>query len=88
MSVKHVKITARPSHRVRAEAWIQERSGRRESDPSPKGVLFTARLTIDVTPALRSRIKVAAFQGGTTVAELVRELLEESFPDSKGSSAS
>jgi hypothetical protein len=36
---------------------------------------------VDVTPALRGRIKVAAFRAGVTVAELVRGLLEERFPD-------
>jgi len=38
-----------------------------------------ARLTIDVTPEMRARIKVAAFQSETTVAELVRRLLEREF---------
>ena len=33
---------------------------------------FTARLTIDVTPALRGRIKIAAFQRGVTVADMLR----------------
>jgi len=36
-----------------------------------------------VTPALRGRIKVAAFRTGVTVAELVRGLLEERFPDTE-----
>ena len=41
---------------------------------------FTARLTIDVTPDLRGRIKVAAFRRGTTVAEMLRDLLSREFP--------
>ena len=41
---------------------------------------FTARLTIDVTPDLRGRIKVAAFQRGITVAEILRDLLSREFP--------
>ena len=36
---------------------------------------FTARLTIDITPELRGRIKVAAFRRGVTVAVMLRELL-------------
>ena len=40
---------------------------------------YTARLTIDVTPALRSRIKVIAFQQGLTVAEMLRGLLEREY---------
>lgn len=41
---------------------------------------FTARLTIDVTPDLRGRIKIAAFQRGITVADMLRELLAREFP--------
>ena len=40
---------------------------------------FTARLTIDVTPALRGRIKVIAFERGDTAAEMLRELLEREY---------
>ena len=43
--------------------------------------LYTARLTIDVTPALRARIKVDAFTRGITVAEMLRDLLEHEFPE-------
>lgn len=45
---------------------------------------FTARLTIDVTPELRGRIKVVAFQRGTTVAEMLRDLLDREFPANEG----
>lgn len=41
---------------------------------------FTARLTIDVTPDLRGRIKIAAFQRGVTVADMLRDLLSREFP--------
>lgn len=41
---------------------------------------FTARLTIDITPALRGRIKIIAFQRGITVADMLRELLARAFP--------
>jgi hypothetical protein len=40
---------------------------------------FTARLTIDVTPALRARIKIAAFWRGLTVGDTLRELLDREF---------
>lgn len=45
---------------------------------------FTARLTIDVTPGLRGRIKIAAFQRGVTVADMLRELLAREFPQPPG----
>ena len=44
---------------------------------------FTARLTIDVTPGLRGRIKVIAFQRGVTAADMLRELLEREFPEAR-----
>lgn len=42
---------------------------------------FTARLTIDVTPALRGRIKVIAFRRGITAADMLRALLEREYPE-------
>jgi hypothetical protein len=45
---------------------------------------FTARLTIDITPELRGRIKVAAFQRGKTVADMLRDLLAREFPADDG----
>jgi hypothetical protein len=39
---------------------------------------FTARLVTDVKPALRGRIKIATFQRGVTVADMLRALLADS----------
>ncbi|MFK9892497.1 hypothetical protein ACJEND_24380, partial [Escherichia coli] len=36
------------------------------------------------TPALRSRIKIAAFQRGETVADMLRTLLAREFPETDG----
>jgi len=44
-----------------------------------RATLFTARLTIDVTPELRGRIKLAALRRGVTAAEMLRELLEREY---------
>ncbi len=65
-----------------AESWIKapETRARRADDASA----FTARLTIDVTPALRGRIKVAAFRRGVTVADMLRDLLAREFPADPG----
>ena len=63
----------------RIEAWIRRGTEDRKATV-PRADIFTARLTIDVTPELRGRIKVAAFEQGTTVAELLRILLEKTFP--------
>ena len=48
---------------------------------------FSARLTIDVTPALRGRIKIAAFQRGLTVADMLRALLDREFPADGGAAS-
>ena len=73
------RFAARPGD---AESWVKT------PQPAPPrgGVAagFTARLTIDVTPALRGRIKVAAFGRGVTVTDMLRDLLAREFPDSDG----
>ena len=59
------------------ETWIKatdDPRGRRS-----EAMAYTARLTIDITPELRGRIKVAAFQRGVTVADMLRELLSREF---------
>lgn len=63
------------------EHWIKAADAApRSSDPGA----FSARLTIDVTPDLRARIKVAAFRRGVTVADALRELLAREFPPNSG----
>ena len=68
-----------------ADAWV------RTPEPTPprdtEAGRFTARLTIDVTPEQRGRIKVAAFQRGLTVADMLRDLLAREFPESEGDAA-
>ena len=75
-------FAARPSD---PDTWVR-RPDQRPSNGA-KADLFTARLTIDVTPELRGRNKVAAFQSGITVAEMLRDLLSREFPDDVGGSA-
>ena len=75
-----VPFAARPRD---PEAWV------RAPEPGPmpgtgKADVYTARLTIDVTPALRGRIKVAAFTRGMTVADMLRAMLEQAFPEPRG----
>jgi hypothetical protein len=64
------------------ESWIktpEAHTGRADG-----ATAFTARLTIDVTPALRGRIKIAAFRRGVTVADMLRHLLAREFPADPG----
>jgi hypothetical protein len=64
-----------------ADNWVKAPDG-----PQPANIrsAFAARLTIDITPELRGRIKVAAFRRGITVADMLRDLLDREFPDSGG----
>lgn len=65
------------------EHWIKAADApSRDGDPAR----FTARLTIDITPELRGRIKIAAFQRGVTVADMLRDLLAREFPTDEGDS--
>jgi len=61
-----------------ASAWVHHDAA---SGPPPRGAVHTARLTLDVTPALRGRIKVIAFRSGITAADMLRELLEREYPE-------
>lgn len=73
------RFAARPAD---PESWVKSA----ETSP-PHGASaanFTARLTIDVTPELRGRIKIAAFQRGQTVADMLRDLLGRAFPPVQG----
>jgi hypothetical protein len=59
-----------------ATTWIRQADA---PELAVKASIYTARLTIDVTPALRGRIKVIAFKRGVTAAEMLRELLEREY---------
>jgi len=76
-TAKRIAIGARPPANPHAEAWIRQG----DADAPKRADLYTARLTLDITPALRARIKVSAFTQGVTVADLLRGLLERAFPE-------
>ncbi len=69
------RFASRPSD---PESWIKTTETQRD------GKAFTARLTIDITPELRGRIKVAAFRRGVTAADMLRDLLAREFPPTDG----
>jgi hypothetical protein len=68
-----------------SDTWVRTPAPRPNN--GAKADLFTARLTIDVAPELRGRIKVAAFQRGITVADMLRDLLSREFPENAGGAA-
>lgn len=64
------------------EGWI------RTPDPTSSSNvvadLYTARLTVDIKPAFRGRTKIATFEHGVTVAEMLRDLLTRELSDTDG----
>jgi hypothetical protein len=64
------------------ESWIK--SAETQSLGKTDATAFTARLTIDITPELRGRIKIVAFRRGVTVADMLRDLLSREFPPTEG----
>ncbi|MFU0506376.1 hypothetical protein [Pseudaminobacter sp. NGMCC 1.201702] len=72
-------FAARPTD---PDDWIK--AAEQPSSKPSSGPGFTARLTIDITPDLRGRIKIAAFQRGVTVADMLRDLLAREFPQTPG----
>ena len=72
-------FAARPAD---PEGWIRAGDARPARDGAVTA--HSARLTIDITPELRGRIKIAAFGRGVTVADMLRDLLAREFPDISG----
>lgn len=60
-----------------ADQWVRsaEQPALSVAQPNPN----TARLTIDITPDLRRRLKLAALQQGQTVADMLRALFEREY---------
>uniref|UniRef100_E6VPU7 Plasmid segregation centromere-binding protein ParG n=1 Tax=Rhodopseudomonas palustris (strain DX-1) TaxID=652103 RepID=E6VPU7_RHOPX len=80
-------MSDRPNRRAFAARPGDPEQWMRSDDAAPrdgKRSGFTARLTIDITPELRGRIKIAAFQRGITVADMLRDLLAREFPNDEG----
>jgi hypothetical protein len=71
-------FSSRPSD---PDAWVRASPRQAAADA------FTARLTIDVTPALRGRIKITAFERGLTVADMLRALLDHEYGSSDDAAA-
>lgn len=82
MTLRPIKpgFAARPGD---AERWIKAPDTSATARTS-LGSDFTARLTIDVTPELRQRLKVAALTRRVTVADMLRALFEREFPVTPG----
>lgn len=73
MSSKRINIGAHPVADPQAKAWIRQGA----VIDNGKVERYSTRLTLDVTPALRTRLKLAAFAPGVTMAEMLREVLKQ-----------
>ena len=76
--VTRKSFAARPAD---PERWIRTADAP-QRDGETGG--FTARLTIEVTPGLRGRIKNTALRRGVTVADMRGDLPGREFPKTEG----
>jgi hypothetical protein len=83
MTKKGLVLTVKKSPRS-AEAWVRLRSENGHGEIPSKAQFYTARLTLDITPELRQRIKLAAIAEGCTVADMLRQVLEREYPEPAG----
>lgn len=72
-------IGRRPSTGSSIETWISSAAAEGDGDDGRAPHPYAARLSVDVSRELRSRIKIAAFRRGSTVANLIRQLLQQEF---------
>lgn len=72
-------IGRRPSTDSTVETWISGAASQPNGDDGAVPDAYAARLSVDVSRELRSRIKIAAFRRGSTVANLLRQLLQQEF---------
>jgi hypothetical protein len=79
MSTKRLTLTVKAPARL-VQTWVQNGSGAIEPDATLKAQVYTARLTLDITPEFRQAIKLAAIASNRTVADMLRQLLEREFP--------
>ena len=84
MTTKRLTLSAKAAPRE-ADRWVRQGDNHGSSERIAKSDLYTARLTLDITPDLRRRIKLRAFASEKTAAELLREILEREFEKSEGS---
>lgn len=90
MTTKRTLFGARPASKPDASKAVDEFVSRHSDEAAvptrsrpakgEKGDLYTSRLTLDITPELHRRIKLAAINSNKTMVELLRETLERAFP--------
>ena len=79
--MKKIPFAAKPQQAT-ADDWVNSRptpSAPQAEEPSGSGAM--KRLTIDVSASLHRRIKIHCAQREIKIADEVRQLLEQHFPD-------
>lgn len=85
MATKKVPIGEKPTRQrdiTAMDAWVSQAAESQSvtEQEQPKAEPMKC-LTIDVPASLHSRIKVQCAQGGQKMADVIRAMLEEKFPD-------
>jgi hypothetical protein len=83
---KKVAIGGKPTRATEAtvvDAWVAKAPVAADAPAAPAEPM--KRLTIDVPASLHSRIKVQCAQSGQKMADVIRALLAEHFPDAGSS---
>lgn len=80
MSAKKVNLGKKPKAQesVDLEQWVSERSSV-EEQPQQEQPEKMKRLTLDIPESLHKAIKRQAVDTGVTMADLLRELLEQHY---------
>lgn len=75
---KKVNISKKPDNKVsNIDQWVSERAT--DSTQQEKPVDKMKRLTLDIPESLHQAIKLKAVEQGVTMANMLRELLEEHY---------
>ena len=73
---KQIKMSARPQPKPNADTWVETRA---DLPPPPK--VKPKRLTIDIDPALHTRLKLHCVQQDVRIADFLRELIHGALED-------
>lgn len=76
-SNKCIEVKTHPMAAPQAKAWIQQSA----AADNGKAACCSARLALDLTPAMRTRMRLAAFDRGVTMAVMLSEVLGQASPE-------
>lgn len=85
MSAKKVEIKRKPTVKE-AEEWVNsggtevsKKMGKSLMTPQKRKKVSIKRLTLDIPEKLHRKLKMQAAREGRTMADIVREIMEEKF---------